>query len=160
MHSNWAKIENFEEFFKYCVCLIDYLWSKFQQDQIIFGRIRGQKISKRGHFIHGSWLNQNKKLWKFLISQLLISNQLSKMSQKNHFFCPISTISKKLQHIWCIILLVITAKFKMLLGISDQKSTQKQPKMTVSTNTKTFENLNLENYRSHISKTCSVCVPL
>ena len=39
------------------------------------------------------------------------------------------------------------------------KSPPKQPKMTVSTCTKTFENLKLEYYRSDINKTCLVCVP-
>ena len=46
-----------------------------------------------------------------------------------------------------------------ILGSSGQKTTQKQPKMTVSTGTKTFENLKLKNYRSDIAKTCSLCVP-
>ena len=37
-----------------------------------------------------------------------------------------------------------------ILGGSGQKTTQKQPKMTVSTGTKTFENVKLKNYRSDI----------
>ena len=43
-------------------------------------------------------------------------------------------------------------------GSSGKKSTQKQPKMTVSAGPKTFENLKLENYRLNINKTCSECV--
>ena len=39
------------------------------------------------------------------------------------------------------------------------KFATKQPKMTVSAGTKTFENLKLENYRSNINKTCPVYVP-
>ena len=41
---------------------------------------------------------------------------------------------------------------------SGQKTTQKQPKMTVSAATQLFENLKLENYRSNIKKTFPVCV--
>ena len=29
----------------------DYLWSKFQQDETIFGGVKTQKIEKRGHFM-------------------------------------------------------------------------------------------------------------
>ena len=39
-----------------------------------------------------------------------------------------------------------------ILGSSGQKTTQKHPKMTVSTGTKTFENLKFKNYRSDIAK--------
>ena len=34
----------------------------------------------------------------------------------------------------------------------DKKTTQKQPEMTVSTGTKTFENLKLQSYRYDIAK--------
>ena len=57
---------------------------------------------------------------------------------------------------WCIILHIVTGqKFKQnwqILGSSGQKTTQKQPKMTVSTGTKTFENLNHLNI-FHLLKT-------
>ena len=56
-------------------------------------------------------------------------------------------------------LVKISNKIENVLGSSDQKSTQKPPKMTVSASTKTFENLKLEKYRSHINKTWPVCVP-
>ena len=39
------------------------------------------------------------------------------------------------------------------------KDHQNQPKMTISTCTKIFENLNLKSYKSDIAKTCSLCVP-
>ena len=57
------------------------------------------------------------------------------------------------------LLVKISNKIDNILGSSGQKSTQKQPKMTVSASIKTFENLKLENYRSHINKTWPVCVP-
>ena len=44
-------------------------------------------------------------------------------------------------------------------GVLAKKSTQRQPKMTVSAGTKTFENLKVENYRSDIAKICPLCVP-
>ena len=44
-------------------------------------------------------------------------------------------------------------------GILAKKNNQNQPKMTVPVGTKTFENLKLENYRSYITKTCTVSVP-
>ena len=40
-----------------------------------------------------------------------------------------------------------------ILGSSGQKTTQKQPKMTVSAGTKTFKNLKFENYISEINTT-------
>ena len=40
----------------------------------------------------------------------------------------------------------VQAKLKVLRS-SDQKTTQKQPKVTVSIGEKTFENLKLKNYR-------------
>ena len=46
-----------------------------------------------------------------------------------------------------------------ILGSTGQKNTQKQPKMTVSASMKTFENLELENYRSDINETFPGCVP-
>ena len=52
-------------------------------------------------------------------------------------------------------LVKISNKNDNILRSSGQKTTKKQPKMTVSTGTKTFENLKLENYRSGIAKTCS-----
>ena len=58
-----------------------------------------------------------------------------------------------------ILLLITSQKCRLLLGNSGQKLTQKQHKMTVSASTETFENLKRENCRSHISKTCPVCVP-
>ena len=51
------------------------------------------------------------------------------------------------------------SKMQADFGQSSQKPTHKQPKMTISASTKTFENLKLENYRFRISKTCPVCVP-
>ena len=53
----------------------------------------------------------------------------------------------------------ISKNIDNILGSSGQKTTQKQPKITVSVDTKTFENLKLENYRSNIAKTCPLCVP-
>ena len=47
-----------------------------------------------------------------------------------------------------------------ILVNSGHKTTLKLPKMTVSAGLKTFENLKLNNYRSNITKTCPVCVPL
>ena len=44
------------------------------------------------------------------------------------------------------------------MASSTQKTTQKKTKMTVSAYAKTFENLNLKNYRSDISETCPLCV--
>ena len=46
-----------------------------------------------------------------------------------------------------------------ILGNPGQKITQKQPKVTVSAGTKSFENLKLENHRSDIAKTCLLHVP-
>ena len=51
-------------------------------------------------------------------------------------------------------------KLTTLLGRSDEKTTQKQPKMTVSAGTNTFENLKLKNYRSDIDESCPLRVPL
>ena len=45
-----------------------------------------------------------------------------------------------------------------ILGSTGQKNTQKQPKMAVSASMKTFENLELENYRSDINETFPGCV--
>ena len=55
-------------------------------------------------------------------------------------------------------LVKISNRIDNILGIPGQKITQKQPKMTVSADTKTFENLKLDNYRSNIAKTCPLCV--
>ena len=45
LRSICTKIQNFEGFSKHYVFIIgDYLWSKFQQDQTIFGEIRIHKI--------------------------------------------------------------------------------------------------------------------
>ena len=59
LRSICTKIQNFEGFSKHYVFIIgDYLWSKFQQDQTIFGEIRVHKIPI-------PWtLNQDKILWK------------------------------------------------------------------------------------------------
>ena len=56
-------------------------------------------------------------------------------------------------------LLKILNKIDIILGSTGQKTTQKQPKMTVSAGKKTSENLRLENYRFDIAKTCSLYVP-
>ena len=56
-------------------------------------------------------------------------------------------------------LLKVSNKIDNTLGNSGQKITQKEPKMTVSVGTKTFENLKLKNYISDINKTCPLCVP-
>ena len=56
-------------------------------------------------------------------------------------------------------LLKILNKIDIILGSTGQKTTQKQPKMTVSAGKKTFENLRLENYRFDIAKTYSLYVP-
>ena len=56
-------------------------------------------------------------------------------------------------------LVINVQKCMLLLGSSDQKSTQKQSKMTVAASTKTFGNLKLENYISHINKACLARVP-
>ena len=53
----------------------------------------------------------------------------------------------------------ISNKIDNILGSPGQKTTQKQPKMTVSAGTKTFKNLELENHRSGIAKTCPLCEP-
>ena len=50
-------------------------------------------------------------------------------------------------------------KIGNISGSPGQKSTQKQPKMTVSAGTKRFENLKLENHRSNITKIYPLCVP-
>ena len=54
-------------------------------------------------------------------------------------------------------LVKVSNKIDNILGSPGQKTTQKQPKMTVSAGTKTFENLKLENHRSDIDKTCPLC---
>ena len=56
-------------------------------------------------------------------------------------------------------LVKISNKIDKMLGSPGQKTTQKQPKMTVSAGTKIFENLKLENHRADIAETCSSCVP-
>ena len=56
-------------------------------------------------------------------------------------------------------LVKISNKINIILWSPGQKTIQKQPKMTVSASTKTFENLKLENHRSDIAKTCLLCVP-
>ena len=62
--SIYTKVQNFEGFFKHWDCLIgDYLWSKFQQDWAIFGKVRAQKTLKRGHFMDA------KSIQKSLTSQ-------------------------------------------------------------------------------------------
>ena len=56
-------------------------------------------------------------------------------------------------------LVKISNKIDNILGSPGQKTTQTQPKMTVSAGTKTLENLKLENHRPDIAKTCPLCVP-
>ena len=64
-----------------------------------------------------------------------------------------------MHHLACHHWSKVQTKLK-ILGSSGQKTTQKQPTMTASTGTKTFENLKLKNCTSDIAKTCSLCVPL
>ena len=136
---------------------------------------------------HISWiLNHSKKLWKSLISQphmlywwdlpkihILIRSFIGqnlvvclvgcKTSHKINFlaqFRPFLNTSKNCSisdatSCWSS----LVKKFRLLLGSSCQKSTQKQRKTTVSTGTKAFEKLQLENCRSYMSKNCPVCVP-
>ena len=44
------KLKILNDFSNTVFLIVDYLWSKFQQDQTIFGGARAQKIPKRGHF--------------------------------------------------------------------------------------------------------------
>ena len=56
-------------------------------------------------------------------------------------------------------LVKISNKINIILWSPGKKTILKQPKMTVSADTKTFENLKLENHRSNIAKTYPLCVP-
>ena len=103
--------------------------------------------------------------WIFLRS-LIWQNLVTKMSLKISFLTQfwsflnttIKTVAYMMHHLACH----TGQQFKQnwqILGRFGQKTTQKQPEMTVSTGTKTFENLKLKNYRSNIAKTCLLCVP-
>ena len=90
--------------FSNSVCLIgDYLWSKLQEDQTIFWRVRTQQITKRDNFmdagsIQKTFLFHNHKV--FLLAKYWgVSRRVQQDVSK--ILVPISTI-------WCIILHVIT----------------------------------------------------
>ena len=53
------KSKIFKDFSSTVLLIGDYLWSKFQQDQAIFGRVRAQKISKRSHFMDAESIQKN-----------------------------------------------------------------------------------------------------
>ena len=64
LNSISAKIQNFEGIFKHCVFLIgEYLWSRFQQNQTIFGGVRAQKFPERYHIMDTESIQ---KTWKIL----------------------------------------------------------------------------------------------
>ena len=100
--------------------------------------------------------------------KLTLRNDINKKTLKvSQLFDPVSTISqyfnknRSISDPSCCMLSLVNFSNKIdnILESSGQKTTQKQPKMTVSARTKIFENLKLENHRSNINKTYPICVP-
>ena len=59
------KIKIWKDFSNSVYLIGDYLWSKFQQDQAIFGGVRVQKIPKRGHFMDAEPIQKTLKIFNF-----------------------------------------------------------------------------------------------
>ena len=51
---------------------LDLLWSKFQQDQTIFGAVKAQKITKRGHFMDAKLIQKTLKIFNFTTTYAIL----------------------------------------------------------------------------------------
>ena len=95
--SKWTKTVNFGcipfepkfktlKDFSNTVCLIrDFIWSKLQQDQTIFGGIRAQKATKRGHFMDAESIQKILKIFE-LTTTYAILMKLTTDIYLNKFF--------------------------------------------------------------------------
>ena len=50
----------------------DYLWSKFQQYQTLFGGVRAQKIPKRGHFMDTESIQKTLNIFDFTTTYAIL----------------------------------------------------------------------------------------
>ena len=101
--------------------LLDYLWSKFQQDRTIFGNIEAKKPPKKGHFMDAESTQETLKVFNFKTTNAILmiltidiylhkffhlakswgvihrvcrrKQKDSENESKNPFFVPIFTIS-------------------------------------------------------------------